>query len=84
MGLRVLGLGFRLGTAHTLQQSIIGVILGLYMGGCQNYGPFLGTLNIRGRIIIGTQKGPIILTSPHMIISYLLPKCHLMGAIAKV
>ena len=30
-----------------------------YMGGCQNYGPFLGTLNIRGRIIIGTQKkGP--------------------------
>ena len=21
------------------------------MGGCQNYGPFLGTLNIRGRII---------------------------------
>ena len=28
------------------------------MGGCQNYGPFLGTLNIRGRIIIGTKKGP--------------------------
>ena len=26
------------------------------MGGCQNYGPFLGTLNIRGHIIIGTQK----------------------------
>ena len=26
------------------------------MGGCPNYGPFLGTLNIRGRIIIGTQK----------------------------
>ena len=26
------------------------------MGGCQNYGPFLGTLNIRGRIIIGTQE----------------------------
>ena len=24
------------------------------MGGCQNYGPFLGTLNIRYRIIIGT------------------------------
>ena len=33
------------------------------MGGCQNYGPFLGTLNIRGRIIIGTQKGTIILTT---------------------
>ena len=27
-----------------------------YMGGCQNYDPFLGTLNIRCRIIIGIQK----------------------------
>ena len=36
------------------------------MGGCQNYGPFLGTLNIRGRIIIGTQKGTMILTTTHM------------------
>ena len=27
------------------------------MGGCQNYGPFLGTLNIRGRTIMGTQNG---------------------------
>ena len=26
------------------------------MGGCQNYGPFWGTLNIRRRIIIGTPK----------------------------
>ena len=34
-----------------------------FMGGCQNYGPFLGTLNIRCRIIIGTQKGTIILTT---------------------
>ena len=33
------------------------------MGGCQNYGPFLGTLNIRCRNIIGTQKGTIILTT---------------------
>ena len=32
------------------------------MGGCQNYGPFLGTLNIRGRTIIGT----IILTTTHI------------------
>ena len=47
-------------------------ILG-YMGGCQNYGPFLGTLNIRCRSIIGTQKGtitlnpkPKILTSTHI------------------
>ena len=36
------------------------------MRGCQNYGPFLGTLNIRGRIIIGIQKGTIILTTTHM------------------
>ena len=36
------------------------------MGGCQNYGPFLGTLNIRGHIIIGTPKGTIILTTNHI------------------
>ena len=38
-----------------------------HMGGCQNYGPFLGTLNIRDRIIIGTQKGTIILTTNHIV-----------------
>ena len=32
-----------------------------YMGGCQNYGPLLGPLNTRCRIILGTQKGTIIL-----------------------
>ena len=31
-----------------------------HMGGCQNYGPFLGTLPIRRRIIIGIKKGTII------------------------
>ena len=36
------------------------------MGGCQNYGPFLGTLNSRCRIIMGTQKGTIILTTTHI------------------
>ena len=40
-------------------------ILG-YLGDCQNYGPLLGTLNIRGRIIIGIQKGTIILTTTHL------------------
>ena len=44
-----------------------------YMGGCQNYGPFLGTLKI-GRIIIGTQKGPIILTSTHIYIYVIYQK----------
>ena len=34
-------------------------------GGCQNYGPFLGTLNFRCRIKIGIQKGTIILTTTH-------------------
>ena len=44
-----------------------GPLLGIYyMGGCQNYCPFLGTLNIRGRIIIGIQKGTIILTTTHI------------------
>ena len=28
------------------------------MGGCQNYDPFLGTLNIRCHIIIRVQKEP--------------------------
>ena len=32
-----------------------------------NYGPFLGTLNIWCRIIIGIQKGAIILTTTHII-----------------
>ena len=27
------------------------------MGGCQNYGPLLGPLNTRGRILPRTQKG---------------------------
>ena len=32
--------------------------LGVLMGGYQNYGPLLGPLNIRCRIIIGPKKGP--------------------------
>ena len=32
------------------------------MGSCQNYGPLLGPLNTRYRIIPGTQEGIIILT----------------------
>ena len=37
-----------------------------HMGGCQNYGPFLDTLHIRCRIITGTQKGTIVLTTTHI------------------
>ena len=39
------------------------------MGGCQKYGPFLGTLHIRGRMIIGIQKGTIVLTTTHVILT---------------
>ena len=37
-----------------------------HMGGCQNYGPFWGTLNIRCRIIMGTQKRTTILATTHI------------------
>ena len=40
------------------------------MGGCQNYGPFLGALNIACRTIIGIQKGPTFLTTTHMRVSF--------------
>ena len=36
------------------------------MGGCQNYGSFLGALDIRCRIIIGIQKRTRILTTTHI------------------
>ena len=38
----------------------------LHMGGCQNYGPFWGTLIIKCRTILGTQKGTLILTTTHI------------------
>ena len=41
-------------------------LIGNHMSVCQNYGPFLGTLNFRCHIIIGTRKGTIILTTTHM------------------
>ena len=41
------------------------------MGGCRNYGPVLGTVNIRCRIIIGIQKGIMILTTTS-ILGYIL------------
>ena len=37
-----------------------------YMGGCPNYDPFLGALNIRCHIFIGIRKGTIILTTTHI------------------
>ena len=40
------------------------------LGGCQNYGPFLATLNIRCRIMTGIQKRTIILTTTHMVLGH--------------
>ena len=57
---------------ETLSQSGKGSSLGPFarsftqLGGCQKYGPFLGTLNIRGRIIIGIQQGTTILTTSQL------------------
>ena len=47
----------------------------VYMGGCQNYGPFLGAINIRCRIIIGTQEWTIILTATHIYIYIEIEVC---------
>ena len=49
-----------------------------YMGGCQNYGPFLGPCSNTGPNTgpnLGTQKGTIILTSPHMGFHVSLGEC---------
>ena len=43
-----------------------------HMGGCEKNGPVLGSLNIRCRIIIGTQKGTMILTTTHIIYSTII------------
>ena len=40
----------------------------IQIGGCQNDEPVLGTLNIRCRIILGLQKGTIVLTTTQMTI----------------
>ena len=38
-----------------------------YMAGCQNYGPLLGPLTTRCRLIIGPKKGTIVLTTTHIV-----------------
>ena len=39
---------------------------GLYMGGCENYGPFGVPIIIRHLVLRVPQKGTIILTTTHM------------------
>ena len=52
--------------AHACMSLYVYIYIYIYMGSCQNYGPFLGTLHIRCRIILGIQKGTTILTTTHM------------------
>ena len=40
-----------------------------YMGGCQNYGPFLDPYYNTAPNISGTPKGTIILTTTHILLS---------------
>ena len=40
--------------------------MSLRAGGCQNYGPFMGALNIRCRIMLRTQSRTIIWITTHM------------------
>ena len=53
-------LGLYLGSMGITEKKMETTILGLYM---YPISPFLGTLNSRCRIIMGTQKGTIILTT---------------------
>ena len=50
----------------TIQGTILRSPIFGKLGSCQNYGPFLSTLNIKCRTILGTQKGIIILTTIHV------------------
>ena len=69
---------------RVIDKGYIGVIWGIMekkmettimgsMGGCHNHGPFLGTLNIRCRIIIRIQKGTISLTTTHVAVQQVSP-----------
>ena len=55
---------------EVLSKLLKGGYIGEYLGGCQNYGPFLVTLNTRCSIVIGTQKGTIILSTTHIVDYY--------------
>ena len=57
--------GFRVQELRFTEQWFLHSILG-NLGSCQKYGPVLSSLNIRCRIIIGTPKGTIILTTTHL------------------
>ena len=70
-GCRCLELGFRsfgitgLGSGALQLLGLLGEVFRVYMGGCQNYGPFLGPCYNTAPIISGAQKGTLILTTTH-------------------
>ena len=80
---RVQGLRFRGTTLRGIETC---AIRGRYihMGGCQNSGPFLGSLNIRCRITIGIQKGTIILTTTHMCVYIYMYVCRMARVLSGV
>ena len=55
-----------------------------YKGGCQNEGPFLGTLNIRCRIILRAQTGTLILTTTHIHTTIMIPMAPVLAIITIV
>ena len=47
-------------------------VLPIYVGGCQNYGPLLGTLNIRCRTILGAfDNHPCTLDPKYILLGYM-------------
>ena len=50
-----------------METTIVGYILGLY-GWLSKLWSLLGTLNIRCRILIGIQRGGVILTNTHIVL----------------
>ena len=58
-----------------LQGAFFGSFFVMFLGSCQNYGPFWCTL-YRCRIIIASQKGTLILTTTLLIKNGFQESCH--------
>ena len=81
LGFRVLGLGQKTHNQYLDINYACALSPHVYIlcGWLSNYGPFLGTLNIRCRTIIGIQKGTIILTTAHVYMYFNCRECCLTG-----
>ena len=51
---------------YTRKLTHVSVCVRVYVGSCQNYGPFFCPYYNRAPIIWGTQKGTLILTRTHV------------------